>query len=122
MNNLIPVSFATLPDPLFFAGKNFEKKISPNITRGLELFFDKKDRCLVVVFQGKMTMIQYWTSIEPANVKDLYEILEAPAQTAEAPLTHTPVTQDINRIKTAQVETPHSHVQGGPGRGRKRDA
>lgn len=102
----IQLKFAELRSPLFLKGKNFQLKLDPGALPGLELFYNKPDKELLVHWEGE-------TGIVPmGNVAVMVPGIPKP-----------PFVQSSHPIvaglaQTAQVQTPYSHVHAGLGAGK----
>ena len=126
--SVISIVFAELHTPLFLAGKNFGSKLQPNQTSGLTLFYNRKEKELIVVYNGQGAIIPAPSiaSMTPADPKDLGLGVQAEVEkvttTKAAPVQvqapkaapvqkHHPQTSNINK---AQVSDPSSggRVQG----------
>lgn len=102
----IDIKFAELHNPLFLGGKNHGVKLDPGKTHGLELFYDRKEKELLIHW-GKHVGI-----IPSSNIACMEEGLPE----VKAPQYTHPI---VAGIASAQVSTPFGHVFEGPGKGRK---
>lgn len=112
----IDVQFTELHSPLFFNGRNFTTKLMKGGRDNLKLTYDLDEKHLIVEYNDMVAVVPDVHSFQPTNAKDLG--LKATKQNAPAPETHVNHPMTTNGIRTAQVETPMSHVQGGMGKGK----
>lgn len=103
----IGLKFAELHTALFHAGKNFGLKLDPLKVTGLNLVYDRAEKELLVTWSGQ-------TAIVPIN--NVASMQEGAVDSHRRTVVAIPPG-----FKTAQVETPMSHVHAGPGAGKSRD-
>lgn len=102
----VNLRFVMLHDPMFLNATNLGTKLDPTKRAGLFLQFDKKEREVVVWYNGKPQSVKNWAGIEPFDYKDMgwelpsVKIKQQPPAEAAQP----------NPTIQAQVSTPHSHV------------
>lgn len=102
----IDLSFAELHNPLFLAGTNLQMKLQPDKRTGLKLVYDRTEKELLVEWQGQ-------TAIVPSS-----NISSMTPKLADVPTKAEPAQPNPEMARrTAQVETPQSHVHAGPGHG-----
>ncbi len=102
---MTPIKFATLHDPVFIGGKNFDTKLDLDRYVGLKLEYDEDRKELQATWNGE-------TSCTTTNVKSFVrgEFVSKRIQQVSHP--------QVMNIGGAQVETPHGHVFAGPGKGK----
>jgi hypothetical protein len=105
----IDINFAELHNALFLGGKNHGLKLDPARSSGLALIYDRDEKELLVSWNNEKAIIpsSNIASMTEGKVKDRKVIQQ---------ITHPMVAS----VGSAQVETPMSHVHGGPGKGRVR--
>lgn len=111
MADLVSIEYAELHTPLFLGGKNFGTKLEPHgkhkhAQYGLSLEFDESKKRMLAKYLSKTAHIPeaavaYWIPGDGSQFKVVKN--EAPP---------------ANKGITAQVSTPQSHVQAGPGFGK----
>ncbi len=101
----IELKFAELHNALFLAGKNFGLKLDPAKLAGLQLFYDRPEKELLVHWAGEIGIVP------SSNIACM--VIGTSVRAVEH--MHPIVAGQMS----AQVETPQSHVHAGPGFGRK---
>ncbi len=102
---MTPLKFVDLHSPLFFAGKSWGNKLDPGHRAGLELFYDRDNKELIVKFGDKECFLPY-SSVQSMEAGE-------PEKRA---VQHThPI---VAGLAGAQVETPYGHVHAGLGHGK----
>lgn len=104
------LEFVALRDPLFHAGKNFGQKIESKKPGDAELIYYEDSQMLHITHNGKTSWVHVTStsSMTPALVQ---EVAAEPANTVQ-----TAKTGKHQKVQSAQVHTPTSHVFGeGPG-------
>lgn len=101
----IQLKYVELHNPLFLAGTNLQTKLDPGKRGGLQLFYDRTEKELLVHWQGAVGIIP------SSNVACMVEGL---------PEVHVPQHTHpiVAGLQGAQVETPMSHVHAGFGHGK----
>lgn len=120
----IDLEFVELHSPLFLGGVNFGLKLYPNSKGGLEMWYDTDLEHTIVVYKGKVAMLETTASMTLKDPKQLGLDIAPPAKPGLATLkdvfpqaaVKAQVTGPERTIRTAQVSTPHDNVQGKPGR------
>ncbi len=108
----IDLKFAELHSPLFLAGTNLQLKLDPTKRTGLKLVYDRAEKELLVTWNGE-TAIVPTTNVSSMTPAD--EPKKAPVLMTKPETKHP--DPDMARPRTAQVNTPQSHVHAGPGHG-----
>lgn len=104
---MIEVGFAELHKPVFVGGKNLTARLDTNQYKELKLFYDKKEKELVVTWNNVVGRI-------PSTNIACYIEGKAPDR-----LQHQVASPQVAGVAfTAQVETPMSHVHAGHGHGK----
>lgn len=106
---MIEIKFAQLHDTIFLAGKNFPAKLEPKNMAGLQLFYDREEKELLIHWAGEIGIIPF------TNIR----VMVAGAVEQRTQTMHPIAAGMIQQKISAQVETPQSHVHGGPGKGRR---
>lgn len=126
----IDLEFAHLHGPLFIThdngGTNFGEKIYIDQRKNLKgkldaLYYDTDLRHTVVVYKGKVSMIENVSSatlVDPSQIGVKIPKVEVPAYIARVSPPPAPVKAQVGGPEKfqAQVSTPHDKVQGKPGR------
>lgn len=102
----VDVTFCKLHDDLFFGGKSFGKRLEPSHQSGLKMVYDKEEKELIVSWNGRT-----------ANIPST-NIVSYSIDKAEDRMLKQVATPQVAGISSAQVHTPMSHVQAGPGYGK----
>lgn len=97
---------AEVHNPLFLAGRNLGTKLDPGKLAGLRLFYDRKEKELLVHWASEIGVLP------SSNVACM--VFGVPVKRAEQ-YAH-PIVAGI--AASAQVETPMSHVHAGFGHGK----
>ena len=92
------LAFAELHSPLFHAGKNHGTKLISK--HDLKLQYDEEKQELRVTYHNRVSRI-------PKSALQSFEEVSA---LIPPPPVNVPSTMDINKIQSAQVETPTTHV------------
>jgi hypothetical protein len=102
---LTKMKFVELHAPLFHAGKNHGVKLDPAKYPGLTLNYSAEEEMLYVSWNDEIAWVPK-TSVHSMNPGE--------PKTYKPQVTHSVVAN----IASAQVETPATHVQKGPGHGK----
>ena len=104
----IDLSNATLHNPLFLAGVNFQNNLDVSKRHGLQLTYDRAEKEMIAQFNGKMVIIpsSNIATMTPSSLKAEELGIESNVQPLKA-LVQTNIP--VNKIQ-AQVSTPHGHV------------
>ncbi len=100
----VELKFAELHNALFLGGKNFGLKLDPHKLSGLKLFYDRVEKELLVHWGDDIGIIP------SSNVASMIAGVPSVRPMAEHPI--------VVGQRSAQVDSPQSHVFAGEGHGK----